>query len=314
MPPVKGLVVYNPTAGPRDVKRELGRVRRELGRHGWSVEIAETKRPGDGVRLARRAAETGLDGVWVAGGDGTVSEVVNGLVGTETALGVLPVGTGNIWAKQLRLPTYTLTHPFRLREAAVAQAEGRVHRIDVGRLNDRYFLLWAGIGFDAQVTAELEPRDRRTKRLGALPYAIAAVMLAREFSGVRTHAVLDGRAVRGRTILLLVSNVQMYAFFPVARRARLDDGLLDVFIFKGLGFSYILRHAAKLFSGRHLGDPQIVQRQARQVTVWTERPVAVQADGDPVGTTPVGLRVVPRALRVLVPRQAPVHLFSREAE
>ncbi len=309
---VKGIIIYNPTAGPRDVRRELKQVRRELGRRGWSVEIEPTQKAGDATQLARRAAEAGLDGVWVAGGDGTVNEAVNGLVGSQTALGVLPVGTGNIWAKQLHLPTYTLTHPFRLREAAVAQAEGSIRSVDVGRINDRYFLLWAGVGFDAQVTAELEPRDRRTKRLGLLPYAIAAVMLAREFSGVRTHAVLDGRAVRGRTILLLVSNVQIYAFAPVARQARLDDGLLDVFIFKGLGFPYIIRHAAKMFSGRHLGDPQVVQRQARQVAVWTERPVAVQADGDPAGTTPVALRVVPRALQVLVPPQAPAHLF-REA-
>ncbi|HIE37539.1 MAG TPA: diacylglycerol kinase family lipid kinase [Anaerolineales bacterium] len=312
MPRVEGLIIYNPAAGPRDVKRELRRVRRELARRGWSVEIETTHRAGDATDLAWQAAREGLDGVWVAGGDGTVSEVVNGLVHSETALGVLPVGTGNVWARQLRLPVYMLTHPFRLREAAIAQAEGQVRSVDVGWLNDRYFLLWAGIGFDAQVTTELEPRDRRTKRLGPLPYAVAAITLAREFSGVRTHAVLDGRAVRGRTLLILVSNIQLYAFFPVARRARLDDGLLDVFIFKGLGLSYILRHAAKLFSGRHLGDPQIVQRQARQITVWTEKPVAVQADGDPGGMTPASLRVVPRALRIMVPPQAPPTLFSAE--
>jgi len=309
---VKGLIVYNPAAGPRDVKRELKRVRRELVRRGWSIEIETTRLRGDASLLARQAARAGLDAVWVAGGDGTASEAVNGLVGSETALGILPVGTGNIWARQLRLPIYTITHPFRLREAAIAQVEGQVRAVDVGQLNDRYFLLWAGIGFGAQVTTELEPRSRRTKRLGALPYAIAAIMLAREFSGVRTNAVLDGRLVRGRTILILVSNIQMYAFFRVARQAQLDDGLLDVFVFKGLGLSYTIRHAAKILSGRHLQDPRVVQRQARQITVWTEEPMAVQVDGDPVGTTPVSLRVVPRAIRILVPPRAPLSLFSAD--
>lgn len=309
---VRGLIVYNPTAGPRDVKRELRRVRRELTRRGWSVDIETTQDRGEVTLVAGEAARARLDAVWVAGGDGTVGEAVNGLVGSQTALGVLPVGTGNLWARQLRLPVYTLANPFRLREAAVAQAEGKVRTVDVGRLNDRYFLLWSGIGFDAQVTAELEPRARRTKRLGAIPYAIAAVALARHFSGVRTRVVVDGRAVRSRTLLIVVSNIQMYVFFPLARHARLDDGLLDVFVFKGLGLPYIVRHAVKVFSGRHLEDPRVVQRRGRQITVWTEVPMAVQADGDPVGTTPVSLSVVPRTLRILVPPQAPATLFSVE--
>jgi diacylglycerol kinase (ATP) len=308
---VRGLIVYNPAAGPRDVQRELKRVARELAQRGWSVDLETTHHGGEATGLARQAAAARLDAVWVAGGDGTVGEVVNGLVGSQTAVGVLPVGTGNIWARQLCLPVYTVTHPFHLREAAVAQAEGSASPIDVGLLNGRHFLLWAGIGFDAQIASELEPRDRRTKRLGALPYAIAAVTLAREFSGVRTRVMLDGRAIRGRSILTLVSNVQMYAFFPLARRARLDDGLLDVFVFKGLGLSYILRHAIMIFSGRHLQDPRVIQRQAAEITVRTEPRVPVQADGDPVGTTPVRLRVVPGALRILVPPQAPASLFSR---
>jgi len=308
---MRGQIIYNPTAGPRDAARELRRVRRELEKRGWAVEIAVTRSAGDARHLAQEAAEAGLDVVWVAGGDGTVSEAVNGLVGTRTALGVLPVGTGNVWAKQLHLPTYTLANPFRLREAAIAQLEGEVRAIDVGRIGDRYFLLWAGIGFDALITAELEPRSRPVKRLGALPYAVAAVTLARNYAGVRTRALLDGRMVRGRVLLILVSNIQTYAFFPIARQARLDDGRLDVLIFKGLGLSYIARHLIRAFSGRPLEDPKTVYRQVRRITVDTEVPISVQVDGDPVGTTPVALSVVPRALRVLIPPQAPSDLFCQ---
>lgn len=310
---MKGLIVYNPIAGPRDVWKELKRVRRELGRLGWSLELEVTRGPGDATRLAGQAAAAGLDAVWVAGGDGTVNEAVNGLVGTQTALGVLPVGTGNVWARQLRLPVYTLAHPFRLREAAVAQALGRMRTVDVGRLNDRYFLLWAGMGFDAQITAQMEPRPKQIKRLGVLPYVVAGVLLAREFSGVRTHLVLDGRPLRRRALLVVISNVQMYSIFQLTPQARMDDGLLDVFLFRGLGgFFYMLRMAGRLFTGRHLEDPRVIQRRAREVTVWTEQPMAVQADGEPLGTTPVSVRVVPRSLRVLVPPQAPPDLFGEE--
>lgn len=310
---MKSLIVYNPIAGPRDVWRELKQVRKTLRGLGWSVEIETTRQPGDATVLAHQAAQAGLDVVWVAGGDGTLSEGVNGLVGTETALGVLPVGTGNVWARQLRLPVYTLAHPFRLREAAIAQGHGRVRVVDVGRLNNRYFLLWTGLGFDAQITSEIEPRPRPVKRLGVLPYVIAGLTLARDFSGVRTHIVLDGRSLRGRALMVVVSNIQMYSIFQLTPRARIDDGLLDIFVFKGLGgFLYMLRMACQLFTGRHLENPRVVQRVARQVTIWTEEPMAVQADGNPLGVTPISVQVVPRSLRVLVPPQAPPTLFSAE--
>lgn len=308
---MRGRIIYNPAAGPRDVEREVRRVRRELERRGWRVDVATTACADDVRRLAADAAKAGVDAVWVAGGDGTVSQAVNGLVGTQTALGVLPVGTGNMWAKQLRLPTYTLANPFRLREAAIAQLEGEVRAVDVGRIGDRHFLLWVGIGFDALITAELEPRSRPMKRLGAIPYAIAAVTLARHYSGVRMRVLLDGRPVRGRVLLILVSNVQTYAFFPIARQARLDDGLLDVVIFKGLGLSYIVRQLVRALSGRPLEDPRTVYRQVRRITVDTETAISVQADGDPLGTTPVAMSVVPRALRVMVPPQAPRELFHQ---
>jgi diacylglycerol kinase (ATP) len=308
---MEALLIYNPSAGPWDVRRALKRVRSTLGRHGWSVELKLTEKSGDTVAMARAASQDSVDLVIVAGGDGTVNEAANGLVGTQTALAVLPVGTGNLLAKQLSLPTYTLTNPLRLHEAANALLEGTIRPIDVGRVNDRYFLCWAGIGLDAQVTSELEPRPRHTKHLGMLPYAIATILVARDFQGVRTHVYLDGRVVRGRTLLILASNIQQYGgLLHVSREARIDDGLLDVFVFKGLGFPYAMRHIFKMLSRRCLQDPRIVHRQARQIRVLTEWAVPVQVDGDPIGTTPVTLSVVPRALRILVPPSAPPGLFT----
>ena len=309
--PVRGRIIFNPTAGPRHVEQELKQVRRELGRRGWSVEIAATQSSGDAIQLAREAAAAGIDSVWAAGGDGTVSEVVNGLAGSPTVMGVLPTGTGNIWAKQLRLPTYTLTHPMRLREAAVSQIEGEVKPVDLGMVGNHYFLLWAGIGFDAMVTSEMEPRPRHIKRLGALPYVLAVLNLARTFSGVRANVALGGRVVRGRVLLILISNVQMYAYFNVVQPARIDDGLLDVLVFRGGGFQYTLRHITNIFGGRHLRDPKVVHRQVSHIEVQTEEPLSVQVDGDPWGKTPIVVRAAPGALRIFVPSQAPTSLFSR---
>jgi len=308
---IKARLIYNPVAGPWDARRALKRVRSYLGQHGWSVELHLTEKSGDASTLSRGAAQAGFDVVVVAGGDGTVNEAVNGLVGTQTALGVLPVGTGNLWAKQLGTPTYTLSNPLRLNEAAAGLAKGTIRSVDVGQVNDRYFLCWAGIGLDAQVATELEPRPRHTKRLGMLPYVVATVLVAREFQGVRTRVYLDGSLVRGRTLLILVSNIQQYAgLLHISPDARMDDGLLDVFVFKGLGLPYAANHLLKMLSRRCLQDPQIVHRQARTIRVLTEWAVPVQVDGDPIGTTPITLKVVPRALRVLVPPSAPPGLFT----
>lgn len=307
-------LIYNPTAGPRDVLGELKRLRSYFQENGWSVELRTTEKAGDATRMSREAALNGRDAVIVAGGDGTVNEVVNGLARTKTAMGVLPVGTGNLWAKELRVPTYTLTHPMRLREAANGLFEGTVRAIDVGRVGERVFLCWASAGLDAKVASEMEPRDRYQKRLGALPYLIAAVLVARNFKGVSSEVTIDGDAVEGRVLLVAVNNIQRYGgVVEVAPQARLDDGLLDVFVFKGLGVGYILRHVVRVLSQRYLDDPEVVHRQVRRIEVRTEEPVAVQADGDPIGTTPVEIEVLPRALRIIVPPTMPSDLLSAGA-
>jgi diacylglycerol kinase (ATP) len=308
---IKAHLIYNPIAGPWDVQHAMKRVCSELRRHGWSVELRRTEKAGDATVMAHEASQVDCDAVIVAGGDGTVNEAVNGLVGTRTALGVLPVGTGNLWARQLRIPTYMVVNPLLLPETATLLTEATIRQIDVGAANGRYFLCWAGIGLDAQVTTEIEPRPRHTKHLGTLPYIIATLMVARDFKGVRTRVELDGSVVRGRTLLVVANNIQQYAGrLHLINEARVDDGLLDVFIFKGLGFSYALRHTLTMLSRRCLQDPKIVHRQARHIEVRTEHSVPVQVDGDPIDTTPVTLTAVPRALQVLVPHSAPPELFT----
>jgi YegS/Rv2252/BmrU family lipid kinase len=311
---MKAQLIYNPVAGPRDVRREIKQIRAYLEQSGWTIDVTTTERPGDGIKKAREAAQAKRDVVLVAGGDGSVNDAVNGLVGTETALGVIPVGTGNLWAKQLGVPTYTLLNPLRLREAASGLVKGKMRRVDVGKANGHHFLCWASIGLDAQVTTQMEPRPRHTKRLGALPYIFAAFMVARDFKGTHARVLIDSQPVRGRTLLILASNIQQYGgVFDVARDARIDDGLLDIFVFKGTGFPYILRHLAKVLGQRYLQDPQVVYRQARRIYVDAEDQMPVQIDGDPLNATPVTVELSPRALRILVPPTAPPTLFSDAA-
>jgi YegS/Rv2252/BmrU family lipid kinase len=303
-------LIHNPTAGPREVEDELDLVVEYLSECGWRARKCVTEYAGQAAECARQAVLEKLDVVLVAGGDGTVCEAVNGLVGSRVALGVLPCGTGNVWAKELGLPVFTLLNPNRLLVAAHLLVEATARPIDVGRANDRYFLLFAGLGFDAQVAHDMEPRERATKRLGLLPYLVAATMAAVEFYGVRTTVVVDSKVIKGRSLFILISNAQLYGgVLRITPEAKLDDGWLDVVIFNGVGPTYTLRHLYSILGGRHLHDPSVKFMRARRVMVDCARPWPVQIDGDPLGTTPMTFQVIPRALRVLVPPTAPASLF-----
>jgi len=193
--------------------------------------------------------------------------------------------------------------------------EGEERAIDVGRVNGHAFICWASAGLDAQVTTEMEPRDRITKRLGALPYLIAAVLVAQDFKGVQTTVTLDGDVVRGRALLVMANNIRQYGgLVEVAPSAKLDDGLLDVFVFEGLGFGYVVRHLVKVLSQRYLEDPRIVHRQARRISVEAEESLPIQVDGDPMGMTPAYIEVVPRSLHIVAPPTMPSDLLVEATE
>ncbi len=307
------MVIFNPTAGARDVHRELRRVMGYLEECGWQITLRETRGRGDATTFAREAAANGFRAVFVVGGDGTINETVNGLVGSDVALGLLPSGTGNVWALELGLPIPSPVNWHPLLGAAKAMLAGHVRRVDVGRAGERHFLLWAGVGLDAAVTEHIEPRPRAKKRLGTLAYVVAAVLVAKDFTGTRVVVNVDGQQVRARALLIVVSNTQLYGrILRIASQARLDDGLLDVCIFKGFGFPAAVRHALRVLAGQHLHDPQVAYHQGRRVSISSVRPLAVQVDGDPVGYTPITLEIVPHALNIIVPAHAPGGLFQDE--
>lgn len=306
---MRAQIILNPSAGQRDRRHELKEAIAYLEDRGWQLSLRETRGPEEATTYARQAVAEGYDIVIAAGGDGTVGEVANGLAGSEVALGMFPIGTTNVWALQMGLSPLWPLRQHSLLEAAKALAEGHIRRVDLGQVNGRYFLLWAGVGLDAKITEEVKPEAK--KRLGALAFAIAGVMVAKEFAGTKVQMTIDGCEVNRRAILIVASNAQRYAgIMRLAAQARLDDGLLDVLIFKGHGFSATLRHLFSVLTNRHLCDPQVEYYQARQVEIRSAKPLSVHADDEPFTKTPVEISVVPKALRVVVPKSLPPGLFT----
>lgn len=289
---LSALLILNPKAGLRARPGTLDRMLAVAAHLGWHVDVRETHARGDATRLAADAARDGLPIVLVAGGDGTLNEVVQGLAGTETAVGAIPLGTMNVWVRELGLPL----------EPAEAMRElllGQVRRIDLGRANDRYFLLMAGLGFDAAAMHAVEGQTKR--RFGPVAVLAAGAVVALGSRGSRLRVRADGRTFGTNALLVTIGNTRLWAgAVQITHHATAADGLLDVCIFPGRSLLTKLRHLALVFIGRHDNDPEVEYFQVRELRVAARPALPVQLDGEPFGTTPIHVQVVPGALRVLV--------------
>ncbi len=299
------LIVYNPAAGQlANLQHTLDRVANLWRDRGWQVQIAATMAPGDATIKATQAAQAGYHAVIAAGGDGTVNEVMNGLVGTTTALGTLPLGTVNIWAREMGLSMDML-------KAAESLIKSELTQIDVGMAGNRYFLLMAGIGFDAAVTATVSTAEK--KMLGAIAYIKQAVQVAWGFRGVRLKLRIDGKRVQGKILMVVIGNSQLYGgVVKFTAHATIDDGLLDVCVIKGRGMLSAPRRLISIFARHYNRDPLVQYYQARQIEIRGQggKSFPVQVDGDYLGKTPMSFRVIPNSLWILVPPNADRSLWQ----
>ena len=294
--PKSARIILNPRAGQAELIAEVRRARALWEARGWQVDWRSTEYRGHAIELARSAAEAGFDLVVAAGGDGTVNEVVNGIAGTRTALAVLPVGTGNVWVRELKLP-------LRPEAAAAALLDGATYALDLGQAGDRYFLLMAGVGFDASVTRQVRPELKR--RFGVMAYLLQALTIARDVRGTRVQIMLDGRPVKGRVLMVVIGNSRLYGgFLQITHHASLTDGLLDVAVIKGQDARVAPLHILSILLRRHNVTPDLLYHRAREVTISGSTPLDVQVDGDTIGVTPMTFRVVPGALQAWLPPAA----------
>jgi diacylglycerol kinase (ATP) len=259
---------------------------------GWEVSLRETAARGDATALAAEAAALGTSAVLVAGGDGTLNEVIQALAGTRTAVGALPLGTINVWVRELGLSLDPA-------EAARQLATGQVRRLDLGVANGRYFLLMAGLGVDAEAVAAVEGEAKR--RFGPLAFALVGVAVGLRTPGSEVRLRVDGKSHRQRAAMITVGNTRYWAgAFQITHRATAADGWLDACFFAGRSLSEKLRHALLVLLRHHHHDPEITFVKGRELLIDARPRLPLQVDGEPHGTTPVAIRIAPGALRVLV--------------
>jgi YegS/Rv2252/BmrU family lipid kinase len=306
------LLVYNPVAGRYPSRMLTERAAKVLEGYGWQVEIETTLDGSQIPLLARQAAQDKKDSLIIVGGDGSLNKALPGLVGTDTALGVLPAGTSNVWAQELELPGLSWTRWKALEESAHRLAKGKIRRVDIGKCNEKYFLLWTGIGIDAFIVHRIEPRKQWEKPFTLVRYGASIVWSARQWQGVNIRVLGDEMQLEGRFMLVEVSNIRLYAggLATLSPQATLDDGLMELWLFDGESVEDVLQQAWSLWTGKHLDSERVKFVQFNQIVLESDAPIYLQMDGEPeIGGTKVAISVLPRRLKVMVPDRAPSSLF-----
>jgi len=287
------IILVNPNAGRGKGRSVLREALEVIRRQGVATDVQESRDARHLLALARQAAAEKPDAVVSLGGDGTQHYVLNGIMGSEIPLGVIPCGSGNDFARGLGIPT-------RVRAAAEAVCAGNTRRVDLGRVGSTVFSCIAGAGFDSVVTRYANERVRRLK--GSLAYAWSILRSLENYRPEPLEVVSDVQRYSGEVIFAVVGNNVSYGGgIHLTPHARLDDGLLDVCIVPYLGKWELLSWVPSAYRGRHLRHPRIVYFQARKISFRSTSRLELFGDGEFMQELPVDIEVVPRALPVIVP-------------
>lgn len=285
------LLLVNPSAGGGRTRKLLSQAQAALSDGGVENTLVLTQNIAHGRDEARKAAERGQN-VIVMSGDGLIGQVGGELVNTRSALGVIPGGRGNDFARAIGIPD-------DVEEAAGMIAAGATSQIDVGEANGVRFLCIASCGFDSEAN-RIANDAKRVK--GPVVYAYAALRALAAWKPATFTLTLDGERVEVTGYTVAAANTKAYGGGMIAAPTAVpDDGLLEVGASGNVSKIRFLRGLGQIFKGKHLETLEVRMWQVGEVKIEANRPFSVYADGDPIAELPATVRVLPRALRVIVP-------------
>jgi len=288
------LLLVNPASGGGRTRKLLPQAQAALADGGVDHRVVLTQNIEHGREEARQAAERGQT-VIVMSGDGLIGQVGGQLANTGVAMGIIPGGRGNDFARVIGIPD-------DVEEAAGLIAGGATRDVDVGDANGARFLCIASCGFDSDANRIANEAKRVT---GSFVYAYAALRALAAWKPATFTLTLDGECTEVIGYTIAAGNSKAYGGgMFIAPDAELDDGLLDVVSIGNVSKSRFIRGLPDVFKGEHIHKPEVTVRRCRELTIEADRPFSVYADGDPVAELPATLRVLPGALRVIVPPAA----------
>jgi diacylglycerol kinase (ATP) len=291
------VLVANPTAGGGRGRRMIPRAEAALGALGVEQRLVMTDDGAHPLRAAREAAADGAPAVVALGGDGLVGSCAEGLVGTETALAVVPAGNGNDFARSLGL------HPKRPFLALELLREGRLRAVDAVRAEGpgwgRHYVCVGGAGFDSDVNAYA---NTLTRLHGAARYVVAVFRTLARFRPAKFTVRVNGEERTLEAMMVAVANAPQYGGgMKVCPEASLDDGLLDVCVVRAIPRRTFIAVFPRVFRGTHVTHPAVVMLRGQKVEIEAERPFDVYGDGERLGPLPAVFSAVAGALKVAAP-------------
>ena len=290
-------LIVNPAAGTARERAPLDEVQRRLRVLGHRVEVRETAAHGDAGVLAREAVAVGADVVVAAGGDGTLNEVVNGVAAMDDglarcAIGLLPLGTGNDFARSLGLEDPAV--------AVAALANGCVRSVDLVALGDRLFLNASAGGLTAETSANVTSDLKQA--VGRLAYLIGGARAFLEYQPVSVRAETDGRVIEADLQLFAVCNgAYIGGGYQLAPDARPDDGVMEVCLVRASSALDFLALLPRLSSGDHLDDEDVVYFRTRELTLTFQRSIRINTDGELLEASRCHYAIRPGAVRMIAP-------------
>ncbi|MEM9446621.1 MAG: diacylglycerol kinase family protein [Verrucomicrobiota bacterium] len=285
----KICIILNPAAKGERARRFVRTLKREFP----DVHLMLTRAPGHALNLAREASDKGFETIVAAGGDGTLNEVVNGMALSKSKLGIMPIGSVNVFAMELGIPR-------EVDKAVEILRKHHTRKIDLARANNRWFVQLSGVGFDAEIVKSTDLNLK--KALGPLSYAVTVSQLAGK-KPATIHLRNGKKSHKKDGAFVLIGNGRLYGGpFAVFPDADLEDGLLDVCLFEKISHMDVLRYIQGIILGRHINMEDVHYFKADKIVISSENnEVPVEVDGELSGNTPVEFEVVTKGLEVIVP-------------
>jgi diacylglycerol kinase (ATP) len=277
----RARIIYNPTSGRELFKKHLPEVLQKFEQAGYETSCHATTCEGDAIQAAKAAGERGFDLLVAAGGDGTINEVVNGIAELQNRpqLAVIPVGTTNDFARAIGIPLNNVIH------AVEAILQGQPKKIDIGRVNDQYFINIAGGGRLTELTYEV-PSKLKTM-VGQLAYYLKGMEMLPSLRPVEVEIEYDGKLFQGEIMLFLVSLTNSVGGFEkLAPDSSLNDGMFDLLILKKANLAEFIRVATLAIRGEHINDEHIIYTKANRVKVTNKDKMQLNLDGEYGGLLP----------------------------
>ena len=291
----RARIIYNPTSGREAIKKNLPDVLEILENAGYETSTHATTGEGDAIEAAKLAVERRYDLVVAAGGDGTINEVVNGMAEQEyrPKLGIIPVGTTNDFARALQIPRDIVA-------AAEIIAKGDRIPIDIGRMNEKYFINIGGGGSLTELTYDV-PSKLKTV-LGQLAYYLRGIEMLPSLKATNMTIEYDGKLFEGESMLFLVGLTNSIGGFEkLSPSSSINDGMFTLLILKKTNLADFIRIASLALRGEHINDPKVIYTKANRIKVHSDEKVLLNLDGEFGGVLPAEFVNLYRHFEVFVP-------------